>query len=337
MWAPPLNRTEGFACREGFEDAVARELGRAGAPEVRRLPGLVFVQLAEGAPRPDPAFSNRALPDARVVEGDSVGKLARGAFEELAPLLDRSTNAWLPSLFSSEALASRTDLVFKEVLALLKEKLRRAHRRMGVSAVPGSLDILQLSLAARSTLVLSFATPAPLPSGFLEPRLPAEIAADRAAPSSAYRKVEEAYLLLGEAPTAGQRVVDLGAAPGGWSWTALKRGATVTSVDKADLLPPVAGAVTHLRKDAFAWEPDAPFDWLLCDTIAAPDRSIDLLDRWLEKKWCARFVVNVKFKGSEDYGKVDKVRAVLARHGVARARVKQLAADKNEVTVFGLC
>jgi hypothetical protein len=45
-------------------------------------------------------------------------------------------------------------------------------------------------------------------------------------------------------------------------------------------------------------------------------------------------VVNVKFKG-DDYSAVPKLRALLARAGVARARVKQLAADKNEVTCLG--
>ncbi|MEZ0230638.1 MAG: SAM-dependent methyltransferase [Planctomycetota bacterium] len=324
---------EGHACREGFEDALARELGRSSAREVRRFPGLVLVEPAEGAPRADPAFSNRVLPDARVVEADSVGKLVRGAFEAVAPLLDRSTAPWALSTIALEANASRADLVAKELLALMKEKLRRAFRRMGPQG-----DLLQLALPERGVVVASFVTPSALPSGFVEPRLPVEIPPDKTAPSSAYRKVEEAYLLLGEAPKAGERVVDLGAAPGGWSWTALKRGATVTSVDKADLLPPVAGAVTHLRKDAFSWEPEAPpVDWLLCDAIAAPDRSIGLLERWLSRKWCRRFVVNVKFKGKEDYARIDEVRALLARNGAVRARVKQLAADKNEVTVLGAC
>jgi 23S rRNA (cytidine2498-2'-O)-methyltransferase len=322
---------DGFACREGYEDAVARELRTAGAHETRRFAGLLLVELAPGA-RPDPAFSERTLPDARLVAGDSVAKLARGAFDAIAPLLDTSSASWALATIANEANASRAALVAQELLAQLKEKRRRAHRRMGAAS-----DLLQLALPDRNAVVISFATPAPLLSGFLEPRLPIEIGPDKTAPSSAYRKVEEAYALLGEEPKRGERVVDLGAAPGGWSWTALKRGAEVTAVDRADLLPPVAGAVTHLKKDAFAWEPEAPFDWLLCDAIAAPDKSIDLLDRWLEKKWCRRFVVNVKFKGTADYGKVEKVRAVLARHGVIRARVKQLAADKNEVTVFGVC
>ncbi len=332
---------EGHACREGFEDALARELGRAGAREARRFPGLILAETAEGSPRGDPAIANQLRPHARGGEEESGGKLGRGAFEALAPLLDRATAPWTLSVLPNEATASRGDLIAKELLALLKEKLRRCfrrHTRVPERAPRVEGDLLQLAVPARSTVVVSFATPAPLPSGFVEPHVPFEIPPDKTAPSSAYRKVEEAYLLLGEAPKAGERVVDLGAAPGGWSWTALKRGASVTSVDKADLLPPVAGQVTHLRKDAFTWEPDAPpVDWLLCDAIAAPDRSIDLLERWLGRKWCRRFVVNVKFKGKEDYGKVETVRELLARHGAVRARVKQLAADKNEVTVLGAC
>ncbi len=91
----------------------------------------------------------------------------------------------------------------------------------------------------------------------------------------------------------------------------------------------------HVKKDAFSWEPPAPQDWLLCDAIAAPEKSIALLDRWLEAGWCRRFVVNVKFKGKETYGAVEKLRAVLSRQGIVRARVKQLGADKNEVTCLG--
>ena len=295
---------------------------------IRRFPGFLLVE-PDKEIRPDPVFAHRSLPDAHVVNADSVAKLVRGAFEHIAPRIDTSTS-WIASSFSHEALRSRNDLVRDQLLATIKEKLRRSYKRMA----PGG-DLLQIALVERTTLVVSFATPTPLISGFLDPVLPVEIPEDKRAPSSAYRKVEEAYALLGCAPGPDERVVDLGAAPGGWSWTALKRGATVTSVDRADLLPPVAGAVTHLKKDAFTWEPEAPFDWLLCDAIAVPEKSIALLDRWLEKKWCRRFVLNVKFKGTGDYGKLDDLRKVLAREGL-RSRVKQLQADKNEVTALGL-
>jgi 23S rRNA (cytidine2498-2'-O)-methyltransferase len=320
----------GYACREGFEDALARELGRAGAPTVRRFPGFVGVEVT-GDLVPDPAFGKHVLPDARVVEADSVGRLARGAFEAIAPSLDAASGPWVELAFADDDLVPRARLVMKELLSLLDEKLKRSFRRRGRSG-----DILQLGLVAEDAAVVSFATPKPLASGFLEPSLPHEIPQDKRAPSSAYRKAEEAYALLGVAPARNERVVDLGAAPGGWSWTALKRGAQVTAIDKAELLPPVAGAVTHLRKDAFSYEPETPFDWLLCDAITAPEKTLALLDRWIEKRWCSRLVVNIKFKGTADYGKIEEARSILTRHGMVRARIKQLEADKNEVTVLGV-
>ena len=53
------------------------------------------------------------------------------------------------------------------------------------------------------------------------------MADDDAAPSRSYLKVEEAYIVLGREPAAEETVVDLGAAPGGWSYSAAKRGARV--------------------------------------------------------------------------------------------------------------
>jgi 23S rRNA (cytidine2498-2'-O)-methyltransferase len=235
--------------------------------------------------------------------------------------------------------------VAKELDELVRESLRRAHRRFvpwedALRAGAADTALLQVVLARSDEAWVSLATPEPLASGFLEPSLAPlgrrPVAADPEAPSSAYRKVEEAYALLGSEPRAGERVADLGAAPGGWSWTALKRGALVTAVDRAKLLPPVAGAarLTHLRKDAETWEPDAPQEWLLCDAIMAPAKTLAILERWLARGLCKKFVVNVKFKGT-DTSAVPKLRALLARAGVARARVKQLAADKNEVTCVG--
>ena len=48
-----------------------------------------------------------------------------------------------------------------------------------------------------------------------------------AAPSRSYLKIEEAYGILGREPAQGETVADLGAAPGGWSFSAAKRGAKV--------------------------------------------------------------------------------------------------------------
>jgi 23S rRNA (cytidine2498-2'-O)-methyltransferase len=205
-----------------------------------------------------------------------------------------------------------------------------------------TLRLAQVALLSRDEALVSVAGPARGSAIAVDPdpRFPGgvpTIAEDRQAPSSAYRKAEEAYARLGLAPRAGERVIDLGGSPGGWTWTALRRGARVLAVDRAPLEAPVRGhaSLEERQGDAFKLEPDAPCDWLLCDVIAAPERTLELLDRWLERGWCRRFVVNVKFKGTERRGAIEALRALLQRHG-ASARVKHLVHDKNEVTAFGL-
>ena len=59
---------------------------------------------------------------------------------------------------------------------------------------------------------------------------------------------------LGEVPQPGQRCLDLGSSPGGWSWVIAGLGAAVISVDKAALAPAVASrpGVEFRRGSAFA-------------------------------------------------------------------------------------
>ncbi|MBI3723609.1 hypothetical protein HY251_06605 [bacterium] len=341
----------GFLCRGGFEGVVSGELARAGAREDRSLAraGLAVAEVAEGIARPDPAFASQSLPSIERVEGESVAALARGVIAATREKLDASEGAWVQHVLVTEAegsrsLASRAGLLGRTLDGLLKEGLRRASKRRvsWETLAPGdAAHVFQVALTRRDEVFCSFAKREPLASGFLEPSLAPlgrwPVAACREAPSSAFRKVEEAYVLLGREPKENESVCDLGAAPGGWSFSALRRGARVTAVDRAELLPPVRGheRLSHLKKDAFSWEPEERLDWLLCDAIAAPEKTISLLDRWLERDWCRRFVVNVKFKGNESYGAVEKLRAVLSRRGVVRARVKQLGSDKNEVTCLG--
>jgi len=179
---------------------------------------------------------------------------------------------------------------------------------------------------------------APWPGGV------APVADDRRPPSRAYRKLEEALLWMDEAPTAGQICVDLGAAPGGWTHVALSRGARVIAVDRAPLEPPVRGhrALATVEGNAFTYEPPSarrPVDWLLCDVICEPARTVELLGHWLgladRAPWCRRLVVTVKFKGQSGYAAIlDQLRATLRAAGCRRWRIKHLHHNKNEVTVM---
>ena len=44
------------------------------------------------------------------------------------------------------------------------------------------------------------------------------------------------------------------------------------------------------------------FDWLFCDLVEEPHHVLrDLVEPWLTRRWCRRFVVNFKF------GRVDPI------------------------------
>jgi 23S rRNA (cytidine2498-2'-O)-methyltransferase len=169
---------------------------------------------------------------------------------------------------------------------------------------------------------------------------PRRMADDPAAPSRSYLKVEEAYGLLGAAPRPGETVADLGAAPGGWSYSAARRGARVIAVDNGPLK---GGAlrhpeIEHRREDAFRFRPAAPLDWLFCDLVEDPRRVMTgIVEPWLAQGWCRRLVVNLKF------GQVDPL-ALLAdlrspdspwTRRVPGRRIQHLYHDREELTAVG--
>src|SRR5262249_3767361 len=159
------------------------------------------------------------------------------------------------------------------------------------------------------------------------------VAEDRAPPSRAYRKLEEAFAWMGAAPRAGETCVDLGAAPGSWTYAAARRGARVLAVDRAPLAPAVAGlrGVTTVAGNAFTYAPPAPVDWLFSDIVCEPERAIALAGDWLAAERCRNLVVTVKFKGRDRYGLLATVAPILDGARPDFARVKQLAQNKNEV------
>ncbi len=70
--------------------------------------------------------------------------------------------------------------------------------------------------------------------------------------------------------------------------------------------------------------------------LPAPDRSIGLALDWVRKGWARRFVVTVKFRGGEEYPKLDRLKSELAPL-CAEFRLARLCANKNEACVMGSC
>jgi 23S rRNA (cytidine2498-2'-O)-methyltransferase len=249
-----------------------------------------------------------------------------------------------PAAAASDAgLGSRVALVGSELLRLLTERRRRASRRHvtpDAARWGEGLLLVQVLAVGRAHLLVSAASPRPLPRGGCDltpwPGGSAPVALDRTPPSRAYRKLEEAFLWLGTVPDANQTCVDLGAAPGSWTLMALRRGARVVAVDRAPLTLPAASTrkLTLVTGNAFTYEPPQPVDWLLSDIVCEPQRAIALVDTWLTRGWCAHLVVTIKFKGSGGYGVLGALDPIFDRVRPRFARVKQLAHNKNEVTVM---
>jgi 23S rRNA (cytidine2498-2'-O)-methyltransferase len=244
-------------------------------------------------------------------------------------------------------------LVGRELMGLLKERRRRAFRHYisaeetaEAAAAPDGLQttLVQILALGRQDMLVSVARPRRLPTGGTDlapwPAGLAPIATDRAPPSRAYQKLEEAFQWMGASPVPGEVCVDLGAAPGGWTLTALRRGARVIAVDRSPVEKPAAGdaRLTMTIGNAFTYAPPQPVDWLLCDVVCEPPRTLSLIERWLANGWCRNLVCTVKFKGRAGYGVLSTLPALFAPRtgaGALRfARVKHLAHNKNEVTVM---
>jgi 23S rRNA (cytidine2498-2'-O)-methyltransferase len=141
---------------------------------------------------------------------------------------------------------------------------------------------------------------------------------------------------LGRQIAAGETVVDLGASPGSWSYVALHRGAHVTAIDRSELREDLMrnSRLRFETADAFKYKPAQTVDWLICDVIAAPQRSIDLLLEWLRERRMRNFIVTIKFKGDDEYHLLSQLKQ-LAPPLCSDFRLTRLHANKNEVCAFG--
>jgi len=152
------------------------------------------------------------------------------------------------------------------------------------------------TLLDQHTMIASALCSSPFPNGAVE------FAQDREGPPSrAYLKLWEALVRLRRWPKDGDRCLDAGASPGGWTWALARLGANVLAVDRAPLEPDIAAmpGVEYLRHDAFTLKPQdiGPLDWLFCDVACYPPRLYQWIEKWLESGLCGNFVCTIKMQG----------------------------------------
>jgi 23S rRNA (cytidine2498-2'-O)-methyltransferase len=151
-------------------------------------------------------------------------------------------------------------------------------------------------------------------------------------------KLVEALTWLDRGPEPGDLCVDLGAAPGGWTWVLLERRARVLAIDLGDLAPSVRDrkGVVHLRADAFRAVPEEPMDWLFCDMAFRPLEVAGLLAKWARNKWARHLVANLKLPMKQKAQMLFRVRDILTDGGWSSLRARQLYHDRDEVTIAGV-
>lgn len=337
-------------CRAGFENECAAEivaqcteLGVSGYAKTKPDTGYVlFVPHDPASTRglgkrlafEDLVFARQLLFNVRLIENlpltDRVTPLVAAIRD-----LDRAfSDVWLETADTNEA--KELSSFFRKFSPPLKHGLLQA----GLLEEASQRARLHLFWLNSSTVYLGISYPnnaAPWPMGI--PRLKL----GRGAPSRSALKLSEAIMTFFSAEEAqellheGLSAVDLGAAPGGWTWQLVQRGLNVTAVDNGALDPKLLASnlVEHVREDGFHYWPKRSVEWLVCDMVEKPARIAQLVARWVAAGKCQRAIFNLKLPMKKRWDELNRCRALIDTalgEQCYQLRFKQLYHDREEVT-----
>ncbi len=343
-------------CRTGFEGECASDLQRVAAESHAgfiREPAAPDALCAGVLERFGARAWSRALREHPPIFARSIflgSPLSLPGNDRITPIAEMARDpsaTCLPAPFSLlwlETPDSNEGKMLSGMCRRLQPLLEEKLRTLGLldSARP-ALPRLHVLLTARDAAYVGASQAdvgSPWPMGIPRLRMP------HGAPSRSTLKLAEAFVaFLGatelEQVRAGMRAVDLGAAPGGWSWQLAQRGVRVTAVDNGALKGEVAQdpLVTHVRADGLGYRPRRPVDWMVCDIVEQPSRIAALVARWIAEGDARRCIFNLKLPMKRRYDEVmrcigiigDTMEAAKARYEL---RVRQLYHDREEVTGY---
>lgn len=341
-------------CRAGFEkevaselDAFAAELGLVGF--VRAEPGRAFVVFEAHEPFPFAEVAERCTWRSLIFARQLLPWFAR---VDNLPERDRAT----PLIGTVREAGQRFAKVTLETPDTDEAKQQSGFCRRFAGPLERELDAaglyreaakglpeLHVLFSDASTAWLCAALPdhaALWPMGIPRLRMMRE-----AASRSTLKLAEAIFTLLSadertSALRAGLRAVDLGAAPGGWTWQLAHRGLRVTAIDNGPMAPSVmaTGMVEHLRADGFTWRPARPVDWMVCDMVDQPSRIASLVAEWIATGKCRRTIFNLKLPMKKRLDAVEQCRAIITKRlatvGPFELRFKHLYHDREEITGY---
>ena len=292
-----------YLAPDGFAEQLQQELQRAGAIVSHRHERL-FV--CEG-PAVAAAWAANIWHDCRELPVESIGSAARALRD-----IQRNWAMYAP--------------LHHRRAALIQERLPHVSAKPIVfPAAAPTAPLGSWTLLAPDRLLAAAQCSAPFANGevaFIEDR--------SGPPNRAYLKLWEALVRVGRWPGPGERCLDLGASPGGWTWVLAKLGAEVIAIDKAPLDPAVAAmpGVAWRGESAFALKPASvgPVDWLFSDIACYPARLLRLVETWRASGLVCNFVCTLKFQGETDH------ESAAAFAAIPGAQLLHLHHNKHELT-----
>lgn len=341
-------------CRAGFEKECAAEIqDRARALDVegyaKTHPGSAFVLFVPYETAVIPALWRELrfndLTFARQLLYVSPLMSEIPPTDRIAPLLAAARA--LSASFSAVLLETADTNEAKELSVFVRKftgPLTRALADAGLTGAKAkpSAPRLHIFFIDSATAYVGMSRPgnsSPWPLGIVRLKFP------RSAPSRSTLKLEEAFLsFLGENPSQlqpGMTAVDLGAAPGGWTWQLVKRSIRVTAVDNGNIDQALldSGIVQHVRADGFRFRPPKPVDWLVCDMVEQPARIAALVSRWMAERLCRQAIFNLKLPMKKRYEEMQRCRYII-EESLDAAEIpfslafKQLYHDREEITGY---
>ncbi|MEP0073910.1 MAG: 23S rRNA (cytidine(2498)-2'-O)-methyltransferase RlmM [Marinomonas sp.] len=338
-------------CRQGFEKDCAAELsevasnkGFYGYAKVVPDSGYVVFHLDQadaGESLIQQLQFNRLIFARQIIAVNDVIELEQGGRVELlleaARELPLAEEIWIETADTNEAKA------LSGLIKKLDKPLKEGWKKSGVlrnKAVGVRHHVFLLS-GEEAYLGVSYAAcRSEFPLGIRRLRFPA------AGPSRSTLKLEEAFLQFvpektREADlTEGMTAVDLGAAPGGWTYQFVKKGIHVFAIDNGPMQKELmsTGLVQHEKADGFKFEPPYTVDWLVCDMVERPIKVAELMAKWLANGWTRRAIFNLKLPMKKRFQEVSLclqlIEDLLKKSGVGyQYQVKHLYHDREEVTV----
>ncbi|MBA4501935.1 23S rRNA (cytidine(2498)-2'-O)-methyltransferase RlmM [Marinobacterium marinum] len=342
-------------CRSGFEKECAAEIttrcaevGIYGYPQFESAQGYVLYHCHEpgGALSAMRKLSFRALVFARqwvacmprlddLSASDRIGPIRELVAElpetgelvvEVADTTDgRELQGFARKFGSALAQGLRRD-------GLMLPRKQRAEWRLHVFVLTGRTLWVGVAPVGNSS---------PWPMGVLRLKFP------KHAPSRSTLKLEEAWHYFiparrkEELLRGSMTAVDLGAAPGGWTWQLVNRHMFVTAVDNGPMNEALmdSGQVEHRREDAFTFVPSKPVDWMVCDVVDKPARVTELMLQWALNGWCRNAMFNLKLPMKQRFDEVERclerLREALAEAGIKyRLQARHLYHDREEITCW---